>query len=56
VNRHDHDAMLREMRGPWLWTNATVVSLGLWLLTSPITFGYESPAMTWSDAVSGVRD
>lgn len=26
---HDHGAMLRELRAPWLWTNATVMALGL---------------------------
>ena len=24
-----HDAMLRDMRAPWLWTNATVMALGV---------------------------
>jgi uncharacterized membrane protein len=48
-----HDAMVREMRAPWLWTNATIITLGLWLISSPWTFGYQSAAMTWSDAVSG---
>lgn len=50
----DHDAMLRDMRAPWLWTNATVLMLGLWLMTSPFTFGYESRAMIWSDIISGL--
>ena len=46
--------MLRDMRAPWLWTNATVMLLGLWLLSAPATFGYRSAAMTWSDLASGV--
>jgi uncharacterized membrane protein len=50
----DHDTMLREMRAPWLWTNATVMLLGLWLISAPATFGYRSAAMTWSDIASGV--
>jgi hypothetical protein len=50
----DHDAMLRDMRAPWLWTNATVMALGVWLLSSPGTFGYRSAAMSWSDIISGV--
>jgi hypothetical protein len=50
----DHDAMLRDMRAPWLWTNATLIALGVWLLSSPITFGYRSGAMIWSDIASGV--
>ncbi|HEX5104012.1 MAG TPA: hypothetical protein VFV87_09395 [Pirellulaceae bacterium] len=28
------------MRAPWLWTNFTIIALGLWLATSPFTFGY----------------
>ena len=35
-----HRDMLIRMRGPWLWTNFTVVALGVWLITSPGTFGY----------------
>src|SRR5206468_629325 len=50
---HDADAMVREMRAPWLWTNASVILLGLWLISSPWTFGYRSAAMTWSDVASG---
>src|SRR5438477_10114678 len=46
-------AMLRDMRAPRLWTNALVILLGLWLVSSPWTFGYRSAAMTWSDVVSG---
>lgn len=51
---HDPDAMVREMRAPWLWTNATVIALGIWLVSSRWTFGYRSAATTWSDALSGV--
>jgi hypothetical protein len=50
----DHDAMLHQMRAPWLWTNATVMCLGLWLISSPWTFGYRSLAMTWNDLACGV--
>jgi len=49
----DHDAMLRDMRAPWLWTNAAVMALGVWLISAPATFDYRSAAMTWSDVVSG---
>lgn len=45
--------MTREMRRPWLWTNFTVISLGLWLTSSPFTFGYASQKMIWSDVISG---
>jgi hypothetical protein len=53
-DRTDHVQMVREMRGPWLWTNATVAMLGVWLMASPFTFGYQSLALTWSDVVSGL--
>ena len=29
--RTSDPAMVREMRAPWLWTNATVILLGPWL-------------------------
>jgi len=35
-----HNEMVRKMRAPWLWTNFTVIALGVWLTTSPATFGY----------------
>lgn len=49
----DHDAMVRDMRADWLWTNFTVMALGVWLATSPATFGYGNVALTWSDVISG---
>lgn len=36
-----------------LWVYWTVVVLGVWLMTSPVTFGYESAALVWSDLISG---
>jgi hypothetical protein len=54
THAQDHVQMLRDMRAPWLWTNTAVMLLGLWLVTSPWTFGYRSTAMTWNDAASGV--
>jgi hypothetical protein len=39
----DHRQMLIRMRAPWLWTNFTVIALGLWLMTGPATFGYGTP-------------
>ena len=35
------------------WPQYPIIILGLWLLASPFTFGYESLAMTVSDIVSG---
>jgi len=49
-----HLEMTRPMREQWLWTNAAVALLGLWLISSPFTFGYTRPALLTSDVVSGV--
>ena len=49
----DMTDMTRDMRRPWLWTNAMLIMLGLWLVSSPVTFGYESQQMFWSDIISG---
>jgi hypothetical protein len=53
MQHSDHEQMLLEMRAKWLWTNFTVISLGVWLLSSPFTFGYVDPRMVWSDLISG---
>jgi hypothetical protein len=49
----DHARMIIEMRAKWLWTNFTVMALGLWLVSSPVTFGYAAGPMMISDIVSG---
>lgn len=54
--KHEHGAMpemTRDMRRHWLWTNSALIMLGLWLVSSPFTFGYASRAMAWSDVISG---
>lgn len=43
VSHAGHREMVRQMRAPWLWTNFTVIVLGTWLITSPLTFGYGVP-------------
>lgn len=50
----DHTQMTLQMRRQWLWTNVTVMMAGLWLMSSPFTFGYVSPLMTWNDLLSGL--
>ncbi len=49
----DHLEMIRQQRAKWLWTNVTNAVLGVWLIGSPATFGYESAATAWSDTISG---
>ena len=50
----DMTEMTRDMRRSWLWTNALMIMLGLWLVSSPFTFGYVSSKMIWSDVISGI--
>ena len=50
---HDHAGMVRRTREKWLWTNFTVIALGVWLAISPATFGYRGAAMVWNDVSSG---
>ena len=52
-NHGDMTGMTLNMRRQWLWTNATIIGLGFWLISSPFTFGYAKPGMIWSDVVSG---
>jgi uncharacterized membrane protein len=45
--------MTRDMRRRWLWTNSTLIMLGLWLVSSPFTFGSSDARTMWNDVVSG---
>ncbi|GAA0260042.1 vitamin K epoxide reductase family protein [Haladaptatus pallidirubidus] len=36
------------------WIQYGVISLGLWLIFSPFSLGYESVLMTWSDIITGL--
>ncbi|MBW3625282.1 MAG: vitamin K epoxide reductase family protein [Armatimonadetes bacterium] len=36
-----------------LWPHYINLIWGVWLIASPVTFGYESAALTWSDMISG---
>lgn len=35
------------------WVHIPVMSLGAWLLFSPVALAYRSPALAWSDMISG---
>lgn len=35
------------------WTFYATMSLGLWLIASPPTFGYQVPEMIWNDVIAG---
>jgi Vitamin K epoxide reductase family/SPW repeat len=45
----DHAEMLRH----WIWRDFANITLGVWLLSSPVTLGYRSLAMASSDIISG---
>lgn len=42
-----------ERFGRFLWVHYAVTLLGLWLLVSPVTFGYDAAVFAWNDAISG---
>lgn len=47
------EMMLKHpLKEPWIQYG--VISLGLWLVFSPMSLGYESTAMFWSDVVTGL--
>ena len=35
------------------WPQYPIIILGLWLIASPFTFGYQSAVMTWNDIIGG---
>lgn len=45
--------MYREHHESKLWAYTTVLLLGVWCITSPVTLGYQAPEMIWSDVISG---
>ncbi|MCG3117846.1 MAG: vitamin K epoxide reductase family protein [Candidatus Manganitrophus sp. SA1] len=46
-------AMMLEHPSMYPWIQPIVMLLGVWLIFSPVTLGYRSTAMTWSDIASG---
>lgn len=46
--------MAVEHYAPYRWVHAPIAALALWLIASPFTLGYSSPALIWSDVLSGV--
>jgi len=44
-----HAARIRQ----WIWRDFANLTLGVWLLTSPVTLGYTTAAMTWNDVIAG---
>ncbi len=52
--RHQHENECRQAHRSSLWAHFLNMGLALWLITSPVTLGYESQAMIWSDIISGL--
>lgn len=48
-----HEQMMLEGYKKTLWVHFAAMTLGAWLLASPVSFGYPSGPMAWSDVVSG---
>jgi nucleoside-diphosphate-sugar epimerase/uncharacterized membrane protein len=44
----------RDEHARFLWAPFLNMALGTWLMTSPVTLGYESQQMAWSDLVAGI--
>jgi hypothetical protein len=54
MERGEPGDMMQEHHHMSLWVHPVIMVLGVWLITSPVTLGYRSAALTWSDIVSGV--
>lgn len=53
MTQGDHRQMMEEEHSKMLWAHMANVVFGVWLITSPASFGYQNTAMMWSDIVSG---
>jgi len=47
---HDHAGMLRR----WIWRDFANIVLGVWLASSPLTFGLGGSVQAWNDVACGV--
>ncbi len=45
----DHAEMLRR----WIWRDFANITIGVWLIASPVTLGYRDTATAWSDIATG---
>lgn len=52
--RAAHEADYRETHRQNLWAHFLNLGLAVWLISGPVAFGYQSPAMIWSDIAAGV--
>lgn len=47
-------AMMGQMVAMARWSQIPLLGLGVWLISSPFTLGYQSALLTWSDVISGI--
>lgn len=52
--RARHEADYRAAHQRYLWAPFLNLGMGSWLVAAPITLGYRSAALVWSDVLSGV--
>lgn len=51
--RREHERKVRKGHRAALWAPFVNIGLGAWLITSPMTLGYETAGMMWSDLLCG---
>ncbi len=49
----NQEQMMLDEHRENLWVHLAIVALGVWLVSSPVTFGYQQQTMIWSDVISG---
>ncbi len=54
MNGIEREKITRAHHEKQIWTRFGLIVLGLWLLTSPETFGYLNEGIRWSDWISGL--
>jgi len=52
--RQRYESEYQQQHQQSLWAPFTIIGLGFWLLCSPLTFAYQSTALTYSDICSGL--
>lgn len=54
MTTEQREKIKQDFHSKMLWTRFGTIVLGLWLLTSPETFGYIHDPLRWSDWISGI--
>lgn len=54
IAQSDVERITRAHHEKFIWAKFCTIILGLWLISSPETFGYDSRVLSWSDVISGI--